>query len=229
MQIDKYVMNIHKVLVNVVEIINLTCLLGVTTMKKIFAIIFTLFLFLIISTRGEDDIANSWLEKGIQLYENESYEKAQECFDKAITIDPNNADAFYNKGLAVLMEEDGDLDEALRLFIKATEINSLHYKSWSYVGAVYAMIGNPEEGLKYVDKAIEMNASWAEGYHNKGVVLYYLHKREEALDCFDTSIRLDENNEISSDSWWNKGLILEELGRNTEADEAYAKVSELQN
>ena len=40
-------------------------------------------------------------EKGVELSELERYEEAIACYDKAISLDPELSDAWYNKGLAL--------------------------------------------------------------------------------------------------------------------------------
>jgi tetratricopeptide (TPR) repeat protein len=39
--------------------------------------------------------------KGNEHYYNKEYKEAMECYDKALEIDPNDASAWYNKGLAL--------------------------------------------------------------------------------------------------------------------------------
>jgi tetratricopeptide (TPR) repeat protein len=39
--------------------------------------------------------------KGNEHYYNKEYKEAMECYDKALGIDPNDASAWYNKGLAL--------------------------------------------------------------------------------------------------------------------------------
>ena len=41
-----------------------------------------------------------WYKKGLSLVNMDEYEKAVECFDKAIEMDDDFADAWHNKGLS---------------------------------------------------------------------------------------------------------------------------------
>ena len=51
------------------------------------------------------------------------YERAIECFDKAIELDPDNADAYWNKGVALSVFED---EEAHTYIGKALELDPSH-------------------------------------------------------------------------------------------------------
>ena len=43
----------------------------------------------------------SWIEKGLQLYKNESYEEAAAAFDRAIELEPENLNAWLHKSVAM--------------------------------------------------------------------------------------------------------------------------------
>jgi tetratricopeptide (TPR) repeat protein len=59
---------------------------------------------------------------------------------------------------------------------------------------------------------------------NKCVALKNLDKYNEAIKAYDEAIRLDPN---LADAWFNKGLVLNVLGRGTEAEATFAKAREL--
>ena len=52
------------------------------------------------------------------------YQKAKECYEKAIKINPNYADAHYNLG--VIFKELGENQKAKECYEKAIEINPNH-------------------------------------------------------------------------------------------------------
>ena len=70
-----------------------------------------------------------------------NYTEAIVCFDEAIKIDENNADAWYNKGLA-LDDADND-DEAIVCYSKAIEINRDYSKEILDSGNMKIVIDQP--------------------------------------------------------------------------------------
>ena len=62
-------------------------------------------------------------------------------------------------------------------------------------------------------------------WYNKGSVLYNLGKYDEALVALEEAISLDPKDATARN---NKGFALKALGRNTEADAAFARANELE-
>jgi len=53
------------------------------------------------STMDNESTSIDWGIKGLEFYEAKEYEKAIKCYEKAIELDPNNANAYYNCGIAL--------------------------------------------------------------------------------------------------------------------------------
>jgi len=72
------------------------------------------------------ETAEEWNEKGVSFVKAGEYEKATECFDKAIELDPMDAEAYHNRGLAYYaLAQYGraieDFDKAVELDPNCTE------------------------------------------------------------------------------------------------------------
>ena len=61
-----------------------------------------------------------WRNKGDALYFLGKYDEAIKCYDKAIEIDPNDADVWNNKGLA--LNSLGNNDEAKKCYDRSREL-----------------------------------------------------------------------------------------------------------
>lgn len=94
----------------------------VRSIKIILRLLFISMTFLCTFTLAEDFTANYWLQKGDEFYNNNSYDLALRCYDKAIEIDPLDGEAWQNKG--VVFNELGRTTEADAAFATATELTS---------------------------------------------------------------------------------------------------------
>jgi tetratricopeptide (TPR) repeat protein len=65
--------------------------------------------------------AEEWNEQGFRFLESGDYEKAIECFDKAIGLNPNYTDAYLNRGLAYWYLKQNE--RAIEDFEKVLELN----------------------------------------------------------------------------------------------------------
>jgi hypothetical protein len=106
-------------------------------MKKIFYIILLLFIFSLIllpSAAQEDDGnkinvtgSKQAFVFGKQKYNNKEYETAKELFSKAITMDPNNVEAYYYRALSANMA--GSLQGDVNFYTIRSKTNKEDYKS----------------------------------------------------------------------------------------------------
>jgi Tfp pilus assembly protein PilF len=173
----------------------------------------------------EQQSAQDWFDKGNDLYDQGNYEGAIQAFDRAIEIDPQNAESgWYNKGNA--LNKLDKLDEAILAYNKAIKIEPLYADAWYNMGVALSQQDRYDEALEAYDSAIMADPLYAEDanfWYEKGNVLYKLDKFDEALMAYDSSIEIDPRH---ADVWYNKGFALTALGRTTEADAAFAKAKE---
>ena len=63
-----------------------------------------------------------WNNKGLALNSLGKYDEAIKCYDKAIEIDPDDADTWNNKGLA--LNSLGNDDEAKKCYDRSKKLGS---------------------------------------------------------------------------------------------------------
>lgn len=64
------------------------------------------------------------VNEGIEFYELKNYKAAIDCFNKAIIIDSNNLEAYFNKGISLsFLNKD---EESRENYNKAFEINKIN-------------------------------------------------------------------------------------------------------
>ena len=115
-------------------------------MKFVFILI--LLTFLNISTMAQEYTANYWLQKGDEFYNNRSYDLALRCYDKAIEIDPLDANAWNNKGNA--LKELDRIAESDAAFAKAEDLTTSAISDESSSSASDANVAAVENELDYI-------------------------------------------------------------------------------
>lgn len=144
--------------------------------------------------------------------ENESlYEEACEKFEKAINIDPDNADVYFNWGLTISnlirnKQEESLYYEAFDKYQKATELSpsAKTFHLWAILLYDLANIKQDEslfkQSFKKFEKAIELDKGNADVFFHYGIAYYNLAilQRDELLyenACknFEQAIEINNN------------------------------------
>ena len=119
------------------------------------------------------------VDAAIKFYQDRDWEGAEASYEKAIRLDPNNANALirYSFFLTTFKRH----QEALIMANKAIEldpisISSLHNLGWSNLVA-----GNYAKAEKAFSDAIEIHPDWAWGYIKRAYSLMYQNKYDLAL------------------------------------------------
>ncbi len=175
----------------------------------------------------------SWLSKGSILSKMGRFEEAIEAYDNALKLDPNQPGAHEARGLALAeldrqSEAAESYNKALEPYDKAIETaNSTQdlAQAWIRKGFVLQEQGKYEEAVNALDNATNADPKNEMAWKIKGVLLWRELKRyDEAIKSFDKALQINPKDPLI---WLNKGNALKALGRQTEADAAFAKAKEL--
>ncbi|HPQ42841.1 MAG TPA: OmpA family protein [Syntrophales bacterium] len=105
--------------------------------------------------------AATWIEKGDILEEQEIHAEAVEAYTKAIEYDPNSADAYLKRGMALFAERKTNCSESLSDLSKAIQLAPGNAEAYFQRGSVnYYMINN-EQGLKDMQTAAALGHAGA--------------------------------------------------------------------
>ncbi len=139
------------------------------------------------------------------------------------------AEDWNNKGLALYYL--GRYDEAIQAYDRAIEITPQFADAWRSKGVALVAQGKYDEAIQAYDKVIEIDPEDAYVWDLKGLALAAkgwdrIDQIEftEAIGAFDKAIELDPQ---YAKAWNHKGQVLQDLGRTTEADAAFAKAKAL--
>ena len=168
-------------------------------------ILIVLVLWALMDTLGKDKYNNL----GINEYEGGNYDKAIEYFTEAIESNPNNANAYHNRGLAYLK-----------------------------TGSKYTPEGRAslEKAISDFSKAVELKPDYVEAYYHRGITrIEFIHFYDspfgqaenelfrEALNDFNKALNLDETFYLS---YSGMGNAYDRYGKFDEAVKWYNKALE---
>ena len=143
------------------------------------------------------------LSEGKKLNGEDKYEEAVICYDKAIKIDPKNAEAWRGKGESLAMIS---AKKAMICFDRLIELKPADVRAWAWKEMLSRLLERYEEAIACFDKAIEMKYEVADSWMNKGIVFDRSGKVEEATECFSKATELDPTD---SYEWTVKGYKTE--------------------
>lgn len=127
---------------------------------------------------AEELIADGNYEEALQ-YCDESIKS----YDKAIELDPRDAAAWNNKGIA--LSKLGYYLEGVRCYEEAININPKYSEVWNNKANALSNLGRHNESLESYYKAIELNPEYASAWYNLGNELDELGRYNEAIEAFD--------------------------------------------
>ncbi len=160
-----------------------------------------------------------WNAKGNAYSELNKFEKAITNFKKAIDINPEYADAYYNIGNTYY-----DLQEynnAIKHFEKAIEINPKDDDVYYNTGNSYYHLKEYNNAIKYFEKAIEINPKKSEAYNNLGIIYYFLNEYEKVIENCKKSIEINSQNDAP---FYNLGNVYYDIKEYENAKEYYQKM-----
>ncbi len=152
--------------------------------------------------------------------QNRAYERAVQLISKAISINPNVAQAYYNRG--IVLQELKRFEEAVASYDKAIALKPDYAEAYSNRGIALKELKRLEKALASCEKAIALKPDFAEAYYNRGNALQELDRPEEALVSYDKAITLSYDKAIAlkpdfAEVYFNRGNALKELKRLDEA------------
>ena len=114
--------------------------------------------------------AEDWFEKGYSFQISNQYDKAIMAYTRALDINPRDAGAYNNRGLA--WGKKGKHNRAIADYNKALEINPRDAKAYKNRGAAWYKKGDYDRAIADYNKTLEINPRDAEAYYNRGIAWY---------------------------------------------------------
>lgn len=171
-------------------------------------------------------LANAFVNKGVESFQDGNYEKAKEYSEKSVMVNGimGRVDSLGMYNAALAAERLEQYDEALGLYSVLTQIN--------YGGPqIFLYMANIHDRNKDTTKKMEVIRKGLEKYpNNTNLILEELSylmatgKSEEAMASFDKAIANEPNN---PSLYYNRGFIFDQMKEYDKAAVDYKKAKEL--
>jgi tetratricopeptide (TPR) repeat protein len=118
-------------------------------------------------------------------------EKAAECWERCLEINPEDAKAYNNLGRIAFQK--GNYEKALELWQKASEINPNLERIYNSLGGALTCLGRTEEAISMFQKDIDISERPIQSHYMLGVQYQLLKEYEKAKQCYETVIEIQPN------------------------------------
>ena len=161
-----------------------------------------------------DDCFNSFLT----LYKNEQYAESIESLSRAIKINNNIPELYYNRALAYFANQ--DFINAVKNFNKAIALGFKSGVLYFDLAGAYFNQKKYKQAIESLTEALKFDSSNPNIFNNRGNLYSLSEKYNLALDDFDNSIKLDPENAIA---YCNRGNLYFQLNEFSASIENYQK------
>lgn len=145
-----------------------------------------------------------------------------EFYNAKIKRNPKTAELYFERG-QILMEMQ-NVNNAIRDFQKATELNSNEVKYYTALGDAFFSNGNVGESYKALQEALRIDENNLEALLKMGEISFYSRDYDRAIETLTKVTKFDENNRTAL---FMKGFVYMEKGDTSNAVGLFNKVTEL--
>jgi tetratricopeptide (TPR) repeat protein len=110
------------------------------------------------------------LLKGYRLHRQKSYKEALDELNKALELDPRNAEAYYWRGRSLVNL--GRLDQGMEDFKTAVKFKPDYAEAYDHLGWLASKRGQVEEAIAYLTKSIELKPENAWAFYNRSRLFF---------------------------------------------------------
>lgn len=158
------------------------------------------------------------LNIAMNLCNDGKYEASLPYYDKALSVDKKNDEAYRMKGQALMML--GRFQEATDCLIDALNINPQNIWTLILMGNIFAKQNDTQGAMHYYEEAIKYHPNDAIAINNVGAAYLQQGMLDKALETFDRALKIDTT---YPNTYYGKAMVLVKLGREREAWEILLK------
>lgn len=144
------------------------------------------------------------------------YQRAIECYNKAILLEPKNIAAYNNRGLSY--KQLGQWEQAILNYSKAIEVSPQFATAYYNRGNVYRLNREWKQAISDFNKTIELNPQYPDVYITRGEVLMKTGNGKDAEADLIKAIGIDP---FDGSAYFYLAQVYEHNGQKSEALENY--------
>ena len=163
------------------------------------------------------DDAEAYYNQGLSYGELDEYDKAIACYTEAIRINPNHAEAYYNRGY---LNELTDRHKAIADFTEVIRINPDHAKAYFNRANAYHELDEYDNAIADHTEAIRINPDYVDAFQFRSRLYHGLGKYDKAIADFTEVIRIDPD---TTTAYYERGVSYRELGEYGKAIEDFTE------
>lgn len=153
-----------------------------------------------------DFIATDWNKKGLDYLSTGQLDKALECFDNLLSLNPNDKTGHVNKGTALYRL--GRFIEASESNDRALELDADYAIAWNNKGITFQRTENFDKAVECFEKATAIDPNYKNAWVNLGHIFSTRDFDEKALVCYDKALVIDP---YDAKLFWTKKRVLHDI------------------
>jgi len=146
--------------------------------------------------------ADYYNQKGVEYFEQDNLQKAENFFKKALELKPMYPKAYNN--LANIEVKRGNFEQAILYNTQAIQIDPTYPQAYYNMALIYKKKNDFTNQMAYLDKAIEADSKFYEAYFARGTAYYNSGNYEQAKYNFKEVLKYKNDHYIASQ---NLGII----------------------
>ncbi len=167
--------------------------------------------------------ANAYRQHGVDIHnEKQDYDGAIAIYNRAIELDPNNADFFNQRGRSYHQKQ--DYDRAIEDFNRSLDLDPNNANFLGVRGNSLRQKGDYGRAIEDFNRAIELDPNNASHFRQRGLCYYLKMDDADAISDYNRAIELDPNN---ANYLCNRGIFYNHTGDYGRAIEDFNHAIEL--
>ena len=167
-------------------------------------------------------VYHNYFQRGNFRLASNKYNEAIQDYNEAITLNPNYAKSYKNRGLAYFAK--GEIDLAIADYNRAIELDPTNAHAYNNRGTAYSEKGEFHLALKDLTRSIELKPELTEAYFYRGVTYHRKDEIDRAIEDYNRAIELRYD---YARAYNNRGIAYHDKGDLEQAIEDYSKAIEL--
>jgi tetratricopeptide (TPR) repeat protein len=146
------------------------------------------------------------LERATIAYDNKNYKEAIALYDQVIALDPNNARAYNNRGIAYANLS--NYEKAITDYTEAIKLDPNYAEAYNNRGDAYYYLNNYKQAIADYTQAIKIDPNYAEAYLYRADAYDNSGEKSKAIADLTQAIKIDP---IHAEDYHYRGIAYKRL------------------